>query len=181
MIAETVKEKKWYTIKVQSNREKSVSERIKIDMKKYYDSDLNFLIPTKVVASVKNGKKIIKEQILYPGYIFVETELIEKVEYLVKGTTGAASVLKNSKGQSQPLKQSEIQKMIVEKEKTKEVAESSFIVGEKVEIISGSFTQFRGIIQSLDAEKNKVKIEVLIFGRPTSVDLTLTEIIKVAE
>ena len=181
MIAETVKEKKWYTIKVQNNREKSVSERIKTDMKKYYESELNFLIPTKAVASVKNGKKVIKEQILYPGYVFVETELIEKVEYLVKGTTGAANVLKDAKGHPQPLKQAEIQKMIVEKEKIKEVVESSFMVGEKVEIISGSFTSFRGIIQSLDAEKNKVKIEVPIFGRPTLIDLTLTEIIKVMD
>lgn len=181
MIAETVKEKKWYTIKVQNNREKSVSERIKTDMKKYYESDLNFLIPTKVVASVKNGKKVIKEQILYPGYVFVETELIEKVEYLVKGTTGATNVLKDAKGHPQPLKPFEIQKMIVEKEKTKEVAESSFLVGEKIEIISGSFTKFRGVIQSLDVDKNKVKVEVPIFGRPTSIDLTLTEIIKVVD
>jgi transcriptional antiterminator NusG len=181
MIAETVKEKKWYTIKVQNNREKSVSERIKTDMKKYYESELNFLIPTKAVASVKNGKKVIKEQILYPGYVFVETELIEKVEYLVKGTTGATNVLKDAKGHPQPLKPFEIQKMIVEKEKIKEVVESSFMVGEKVEIISGSFTSFRGIIQSLDAEKNKVKIEVPIFGRPTLIDLTLTEIIKVVD
>lgn len=181
MIAETTKEKKWYTIKVQNNREKSVSERIKNDMKKYYESDLNFLIPTKVVASVKNGKKVIKEQILYPGYVFVETEMIEKVEYLVKGTTGATNVLKDAKGHPQPLKPFEIQKMIVEKEKTKEVAESSFLVGEKIEIISGSFTKFRGVIQSLDIDKNKVKVEVPIFGRPTSIDLTLTEIIKVID
>lgn len=180
MIAE-VKEKKWYTIKVQNNREKSVSERIKTDMKKYYESELNFLIPTKVVASVKNGKKVIKEQILYPGYVFVETELIEKVEYLVKGTTGATNVLKNSRGLPQPLKPVEIKKMILEKEKTKEVAESSFLIGEKVEIIYGPFTSFKGIIQSLDSEKNKVKVEVPIFGRSTSIDLTLTEIIKVVD
>jgi transcriptional antiterminator NusG len=71
--------------------------------------------------------------------------------------------------------------MIVEKEKIKEVVESSFLVGEKIEIISGSFTSFRGIIQSLDPERNKVKIEVPIFGRPTLIDLTLTEIIKVVD
>lgn len=176
-----VKEKKWYTIKVQNNREKSVSERIKTDMKKYYESDLNFLIPTKAVGSVKDGKKVIKEQILYPGYVFVETEMIEKVEYLVKGTTGATNVLKDSKGHALPLKPAEIQKMIVEKEKTKEVAESSFVVGEKIEIISGSFTKFRGVIETLDSEKNKVKVEVPIFGRPTSVELTITEIMKVVD
>ena len=176
MIAELNKTK-WYTIKVQNNREKSVSERIKTDMVRYYSLELNFLIPTKAVASVKDGKKIIKEQILYPGYVFVETDSIDKVIHLIKGINGATNVLKDSRGLPQSLKQYEIDKMIVEKEKTKEVVESSFIKGERVEVITGPFQNFKGTIDRIE-ENGKVRVEVLIFGRPTSVDLTLNEIVK---
>jgi transcriptional antiterminator NusG len=179
MIAELSKTK-WYTIKVQNNREKSVSERIKTDMMRYYNMELNFLIPTKAVASVKNGKKVVKEQILYPGYVFVQTDSIDKVEHLVKGTNGATNVLKDARGLAQPLKQSEIDKMIVEKEKTKEVVESTLIKGEKVEVITGPFQNFKGTIDRIE-ENGKVRVEVLIFGRPTTVDLTLKEIIKIVD
>lgn len=178
MIAETIKEKKWYTIKVQNNREKSVSERLRSDMSKFYNTEVNFLIPTKAVATVKNGKKVVKEQILYPGYVFVETDSIGQVEYLVKSTNGATNVLKDTKGKPQQIKQSEIEKMIVEKEKAKEVVESAYIIGQHIEITSGAFNQFKGTIEKIDEDRNKVTVQVSIFGRPTSVDLTLNDIIK---
>ncbi len=181
MIAETIREKKWYTIKVQNNREKSVSERLKSDMLKFYETEINFLIPTQAIASVKNGKKVVKEQILYPGYVFVETDSIGQVEYLVKSTNGATNVLKDTKGKPQQIKQSDIDKMITEKEKAKEVVESSYVIGQKIEIVSGAFNQFKGNIEKIDEEKNKVTVQVAIFGRPTSVELTLTEIIKVVD
>lgn len=179
MIAEMNKTK-WYTVKVQNSREKSVSERIKTDMMRYYNLEVNFLIPTKPIASVKNGKKVVKEQILYPGYVFVQTDSIDKVEHLVKGTNGATNVLKNERGLAQPLKQSEIDKMIVEKEKTKEVVESTLIKGERVEVITGPFANFRGTIDRVE-ENGKVRVEVLIFGRPTMLDLTLNEVVKVVD
>lgn len=180
MITE-LKAKKWYTIKVQNNREKSISEKIRLDMKRDYDLDVNLLIPTRGVASVKNGKKVIKEQILYPGYIFVETEYIDKVAHLVKSIPGASNVLKDQNGSAIPLKQSEIDRIVVEKEVVKAMIESAFIEGEKIEIISGPFAKFRGTLTSVDMQKNKVKVEVAIFGRPSVVDLTLDDINKIAD
>jgi transcriptional antiterminator NusG len=147
-------------------------------MMRNYNLELNFLIPTKAIGSVKNGKKVVKEQILYPGYVFVQTDAIDKVEHLVKGINGATNVLRDTRGLPQALKQSEIDRMIVEKEKTKQVVESSFVIGEEVEIITGPFSKFKGSIDFLDEEKGKVKVQVLIFGRPTSVELTTNEIIK---
>jgi len=172
------KAKKWFTIKVQNNREKSISEKLKLDMLRNYDEYIQFLIPTKGIASVKNGKKIIKEQILYPGYLFVETNSIDKVEHLVKGTTGATNVLKDSNGKPTPMKDSEIERILGEKEVIKAMIESSFIKGEKVEIINGPFTSFIGVVESVDNEKNKIKVEVPIFGRNTVVDLTTNDINK---
>jgi len=180
MLAE-LKTKNWYTIKVQNNREKSISEKLKSDMRRDYGLEVHFLIPTKGIASIKSGKKVIKEQIIYPGYIFCQTEEIDKVAHLVKSIPGASNVLRDDKGKAIVLKQSEIDKMIVDKEVTKAMIESAFIEDEVIEIINGPFAKFRGTVQSIDVEKNKVKVEVLIFGRPSSVELTLDDINKISE
>lgn len=178
MITAEAKTKNWYTIKVQNNREKSVSERLKSEMMREFNQEISFLIPTQGIISVKDGKKVQKEQILYPGYIFVETNNIDKIAHLVKTTNGATNVLRDNKGTPIILKQSEVDRMIGEKEANKVSLETSFVLGEKVEIVSGPFAKFKGNIESMDIDKNKVKVEVLIFGRATFVDLTLADITK---
>jgi transcriptional antiterminator NusG len=180
MITE-VKEKNWYTVKVQNNREKSISEKLKSDMMRDYGIEILTMIPTRGVASVKNGKKVIKEQILYPGYVFVQTESIDKVVHLVKSTPGASTVLRDDRGAAAQLKQSEIDRIIGEKEAVKAMIESAFITGEKIEIISGPFSKFMGTVDWIDQDKNKVRVEVSIFGRPSLVDLTLDDINKIVE
>ena len=181
MITTEVKTKNWYTIKVQNNREKSVSERLKTEMRREFEEELNFFIPTQGVMSVKNGKKVLKDQLLYPGYIFVETDCIDKVSHLVKTTNGSTNVLRDNKGIPIILKQSEIERMFGEKEANKAMLESSFTLGETAQVINGPFAKFNGKIQELNEEKNKVKVEVLIFGRATLVELTLVDISKINE
>lgn len=168
--------KKWYTVKVQNNRERTVTERLKLEMMREFGQDTNFFIPSRTTMTIKNGKKTPKEEILYPGYIFVETEYIDRIIQLIKITNGATSVIKDNNGRPIVLKQSEINRMLGEKEANKASLETSFIVGEKVKITNGSFANFKGIIDSIDVDKNKCKIEVLIFGRSTRVDLTLDDI-----
>ena len=88
----------WYTIRTQNNKEKKVSERLKLFMKKEYDSELSVLIPTHVSVSIKKNKKDIKDKLLYPGYIFVGTNNIENLTQLVKITDGATNILKDGSG-----------------------------------------------------------------------------------
>ena len=179
MITTQTKTKNWYTIKVQNNREKSISERLRYEMMREFNEEINFLIPTQGILSIKDGKKVQKEQILYPGYIFVETAVIDKIAHLVKTTTGATNVLRDNKGTPIILKQFEIDRMLGEKARNEEVIlTTSFIVGEKVEILHGPFAKFKGTVTDIDLDKNKVKVEVMIFGRGTNVDLTLSDIVR---
>ena len=53
---------------------------------------------------------------------------------------------------------------------------SNFSVGESVKVIDGPFTTFKGKINSVDKEKNKVKVEVLVFSRPTMLELDFLQI-----
>ena len=170
--------KNWYTIKVQSNREKSVSEKLRFDMMREFKEEIEVLIPTQKFSIIKNGKVKQKEQLLYPGYIFVETQSIDKVLHFVKSINGMTSVLKDPQGSPIIMRQSEIDRIAGEVERRKETDKGLYAIGQEVSIINGPFATFRGKIQTIDYEKDKVKTEVIIFGRATIVDLTLSDISK---
>ncbi len=173
-----IQEKNWYTIKVQSNREKSVSEKLKMEMMRDFKEEVDVLIPSQKFSVVKDGKVKQKEQLLYPGYIFVETQSIDKVLHFVKVINGLTNVLKDPQGNPIVMRKSEIERMTGEVEKRKESDKGLYAIGQEVSITNGPFSSFRGKIQTLDYEKDKVKIEVTIFGRATIVDLTLGDISK---
>jgi len=179
MIRETTeKVMKWYTVKVQNNHERKVSERIKLDMSRDYKEEINVLVPIQNTSKIKDGKRVIKEQLLYPGYIFVETDSPNKLEFVVKSTTGATSILKDKKNNAIPLRPTEVEKMVGQKENPGIILKDAFFQGERVMITEGPFQNFKGVIETIDMDKDKVKVEVLIFGRKTYVDLTLSDIIK---
>ncbi len=171
-------DKKWYTVKVQNNRENSVSDKLKTEMIRDFNEDVNVLIPTKTVSSVKAGKIKHKQQVMYPGYIFVETASVDKVLHFVKVINGMSGVLKDPQGNPIVMRRSEIEKMTGIIEEVNKNSKDLFVLGEEVTVINGPFSTFRGKIQSIDFEKDKIKLEVSIFGRATIVDLTLADISK---
>jgi transcriptional antiterminator NusG len=171
-------EKKWYTVKVQSNRERSVSEKLKQEMMRDFKEEVNVLIPSQKISIIRNGKVKQKEHLLYPGYIFVETESVDKVLHFAKIINGMTSVLKDPQGNPIVMRKSEIDRMNGEVEHRQSIDKGLYAIGEEVSVVNGPFSSFRGKIQTLDYEKDKVKIEVSIFGRATVVDLTLVDISK---
>jgi transcriptional antiterminator NusG len=171
-------DKKWYTVKVQNNRENSVSDKLKTEMIRDFNEDVNVLIPTKTVSSVKAGKIKHKQQVMYPGYIFVETASVDKVLHFVKVINGMSGVLKDPQGNPIVMRKSEIEKMTGIIEEVNRTSKDLYVLGEEVTVINGPFSTFRGKIQSIDYEKDKIKLEVSIFGRATIVDLTVADISK---
>lgn len=172
------KTKKWYTIKVQVNHERKVSERLKLDMKRENDEDIKVIIPTQTVVNIKEGKRNEREQLMYPGYIFVETLNVAELDAIVKATTGALNILKDNKKVPLVLRQSEVDRMIGDRNTAAKVIKNSLFQGERVLIKDGPFLNFKGVIESIDVDNDKVKVEVLIFGRKTSVDLSLCDVVK---
>jgi transcriptional antiterminator NusG len=171
-------EKNWYTVKVQNNREKSVSEKLKTEMIRDFKEDVNVLIPTRTISTVKAGKIKQKEQIMYPGYIFVETASVDKVLHFVRVINGMSGVLKDPQGNPVIMRKSEIEKMTGVIEEVNRNSKNLYMIGEEVSVTNGPFSGFKGKIQSLDFEKDKIKLEVFIFGRSTILDVTLNDISK---
>jgi len=174
-------ETKWYTVKVQSNREKIISERVKSEMARN-GLEVNVIVPVEKIYFAKNGKKAHKERIMYPGYFFVESSNLGPLQEALKLVSGNTGILKSkTTGEPSTLKKSEIDKMLLDSNKSNDIDIDlyNFVVGEEVVIVGGPFDKFRGHIDELSKEKGKVKVSVPIFGRITPVDLQLDQIEKI--
>ena len=163
---------KWYVIKVMSGKEKKMKELIQTELKINNSENIisQLLIPTQKSVQMRNGKKVNVEKAYLPGYILVECASINDVESNIKHINGISSILK------QPLSDSEINR-ILGKEASKDM-EDVFILNQKVKITDGPFASFVGDIKDLDTQKQKVKVNVLIFGREVLLDLTFSQIEK---
>jgi transcriptional antiterminator NusG len=173
-------EAKWYTVKVQPNRERSIADRVKIEMEKA-GTYVNPLVPMEKVYFAKNGKKAHREKVIYPGYIFIESDNFSVLQEVLKYIPGNTGILRSKTGEPSLLKKSEVDKMIADNESKASVDLNAFTVGEIVSIIGGPFDKFKGTIEEVNKEKNKVKVNVLIFGRPTPVDLQMDQVQKVID
>ena len=171
---------KWYIVRAQSTREKSVSERI---IKEGDRGDLmgkigRVMVPSEKHFHVKDGKKVTREKVMYPGYIFVETNAIGELKYFLKAVNGATGFLTNRIGEIQSLPNTEIDRMLGIQKVAEEnfTDEIHFIKGEEVKVLEGPFSGFIGKIESV--RDQKVKVEVMIFGRTNIIELSILQIDK---
>ena len=179
-ITESIKTMKWYIVGAQSSREKSVSERIIKDgeMGELVGKIGQVIVPTEKSFHLKDGKKFQREKVLFPGYIFVETNSPTELKYHLKGVNGAHGFLTNRAGDVESLTQAEVNRMLgVQKQKEESIEMgTNFLTGESVKVLHGPFAEFIGTIESV--KEQKVKVEVMIFGRKNLIELALTQIEK---
>lgn len=176
-------ETNWYTIKVQNNYERKIKDRIELELGRT-KADVKIVIPMDRTFSVKKGKKVFKDKVKLPGYLFVETTNIAALSAIVRQTTGATKVLttKDDNGKEIParLKHSEVVAMLLaDEELQKPVSEDIYVVGQVVKIIDGAFSDFDGTIDTIDFEKMRLKALVKIFGKQTPVDLSFDQVNKI--
>lgn len=171
---------KWYVVRSQTNRERSIAERLTNEGAK---GDLmgklgRVIVPIENSFYLKNGKKVKREKVKFPGYIFIETNAVGELKYFLKGMNGAQGFLTNRAGDILPLTQVEVDRMIGEQQKAKEEVnnEPQYIVGEDVKILDGPFSTFNGKIESIKGDK--VKVEVSVFGRVSLIELGIFQIDK---
>jgi transcriptional antiterminator NusG len=125
------------------------------------------------VIEIKNGKKVLVERKLYPGYVLIETTMSQEAQHLVNSTQGVIKFVGTGKA-PQPLRPEEVNRLLGIAEETAETApkeEIPFLVGQAVEITEGPFADFSGTVEEVLAEKGKVKVSVSLFGRPTTVEM----------
>ena len=171
---------KWYIVKTKTNCEArakgSITNLIKTHQLESCLGDI--LIPEKDVVEVLKGKKITRAKKLYPGYIFIQMQLTDKVWHLIKGVSNVISFVGGKKGfpPEVPMSQIESIQNQTQKEYKSPTDQVSFVVGESVAVIEGPFKGFSGMVKEVNTEKARIKIEVSIFGGLTPVELDFAQV-----
>lgn len=177
-------EKKWYVVRAVSGKEKKSKEYLELEVSRLKLSDYisQILIPTEKVFQIRNGKKISKEKVYFPGYVLVEAALVGEVEHVIKGIPNVIGFLGAEKGgEPVPLRMSEVNRLlgkVDELSSTEEEMKIPFVIGESVKVIDGPFNNFSGQIEEINEDKKKLKVMVKIFGRKNLLELSYMQVEK---
>jgi transcriptional antiterminator NusG len=178
--------KKWYVVRAIGGQENKVKSYIETEISRLGLSDFvdQVLVPTEKVIQIRNGKKVNKERIYFPGYIMIEANLSGEVPHVIKSVTGVIGFLGETKGGDPvPLRKSEINRMLG---KVDELAVQNdniaipYVVGETVKVVDGPFNGFDGVIENVNEEKRKLEVMVKIFGRKTPLELSYMQVDKIS-
>ena len=172
----------WYVLKAVSGKEEKVKEYIEAEMKHnnlLQERVSQVLIPLEKQASVRNGKRVVKDKVRLPGYVFLEANLAGDIASVIRFMPNVLGFLGGTDNPT-PVRQSEINRMLGNAEETAFVEETAvpYLVGDTVKVADGPFSGFSGIIEEVNTEKHKLKVMVKIFGRKTPLELGFMQVEK---
>ena len=177
--------KKWYVVRAVSGQENKVKAYIETEINRLGMSDYisQVLVPTEKVVQVRDGKKIAKDKVYFPGYVMIEANLVGEIPHIIKSITSVIGFLGEVKGGDPvPLRISEVNRMLG---KVDELAVNidnqniPYIIGETIKVVDGPFNGFNGTIEKINEDKRKLEVMVKIFGRKTPLELAFMQVEKV--
>ncbi len=168
----------WYAIRVQSNKEDHVRRTLqrKIETHGLADKVSQVVVPVRKYEEIKGGKKRIRSEKIYPGYVLVEMVMDDPAWLFIRETPGVGDFVGAHAGSHQkpyPLGEDEVGKIFGtdETEQEKPALKIDFEVGEGVKIKDGPFEDFDGVVEEIMPEKGRIRVTVNIFGRAAPVEL----------
>lgn len=172
---------KWYAIQTYAGSESSVKKAIESFIVDHglEDKISEVIVPTEDLIEIKNGKKIIKERSIYPGYCFAKLDLDTALWHLIQSLPKVSRFIGEAKKPS-PLTEKDIN-LIFDKINKREAPKPkiSFDTGETVRITDGPFANFNGIVEEYDMIHGKLRLNVSIFGRSTPVEILYSQVEKI--
>lgn len=176
--------KNWYVFRAVSGKEAKVKEYIEAEMKldpMLASHVFEVLLPVEKHASLRNGKRVEKEKLRLPGYVFISADLSGEVAHTLRFTPNVLGVLGGLDNPT-PVPQAEINRMLGTAEETfvQDAVDIPYLVGETIKVTDGPFSGFSGLIEEVNTEKHKLKVMVKIFGRKTPLELSYMQVEKEA-
>ena len=172
--------KKWYVLKVQSNREDRIRESLerRVAIEGVQDLFGDIIVPTERVSEIKAGKKRVSERKLYPGYLMINMvdptlQENEAAWFLVRETSGIGDFT-GAAGKPVPMEPHEVERMLgreTSKQEEQPRLKIDFQPGEQVKVKEGTFENFEGSVDAVDEANGRVTVMINIFGRSTPVEL----------
>ena len=167
----------WYTLRVVSGKEKFVKENVMNELE--FSPDLKgrikeIFVPFEKIVVIKNDKKRIKERMFFPGYIMINVAMDSEIKYFIENSASVMSFV-GPKGQMPaPLREREVKRIFGEVRRKEGIVDNvdvPFKKDDHVKVVSGPFIDFNGVVEEVNKDKQKVRVIISIFGRPTPVEL----------
>lgn len=172
--------KRWYVIHTHSGYEENVAQNLKqrIESLDMEDKIFSVLVPKEKKIKIKNGKRNVFDEKIFPGYVMVEMIVTDDSWYVVRNTPYVTGFV-GSGNKPVPVSDKEIKSL----QKRMGVKEPKYkidiTVNTPVQITDGPFKNFEGKISEIDEERGKVKVLVSMFGRETPVELDYLQVKKI--
>jgi len=170
----------WYVIHTYSGYEDAVAKNLKqrIESLSMEDKIFNVIVPKEKKIKIKDGKRKIVEEKIYPGYILVEMIVTDDSWYVVRNTPNVTGFV-GAGTTPIPVESQEIE--ILKERMGVEVPQYKIdvAIGDSVKIIDGPFKDFDGKVSEIDTDRGEVKVLINMFGRDTPVELDSLQIKKI--
>ena len=190
----------WYVIHSYAGYENKVKANLETRVQNLDVGDYIFQVevPTEEVTEIKNGQRKQVNRKVLPGYILVRMDLTDDSWAAVRNTPGVTGFV-GATSRPTALSLDDVVKFLVPqgaaKKSTRAAAAASassseatlerpeilvdFEVGESVTVMDGPFATLPASISEVNAEQQKLKVLVSIFGRETPVELTFNQVAKI--
>lgn len=166
----------WYVVHTYSGHENKVKANIEkiVENRGMEDIILEVAVPTEEVVEVKNGKRKVKQKKIFPGYTIVKMYMTDESWYVVRNTRGVTGFV-GPGSKPVPLTEDEVKNMGLE---STVITEIDIEVGDQINVISGPFENFSGVVEEINMEKQSMKVRISMFGRETPVELEFVQVEK---
>ncbi len=172
----------WYVIQTYAGYENKVTRNLlnRIAQREMQHLISDVIVPTEDEIEIKNGQRRTIQRKIYPGYVLIRMQLTDDTWYLVRNTPGVSTFVGNGNKPS-PLDEQEVRTILRTMEADEPKVRVTYTVGQTVKIIDGPFTDFEGVVDSIDQDRGRVRVLVSFFGRETRVDLDFLQVTKGVE
>ncbi|XBC41824.1 MAG: transcription termination/antitermination protein NusG [Buchnera aphidicola (Kaburagia rhusicola rhusicola)] len=173
---------RWYVLQAFSGFEGRVAQSIREHIKLHNMENLfgDVMVPTEEVVEIKAGQRKKSEYKFFPGYVLIQMTMNDSSWHLIRSIPRVLGFIGGTSDKPSPISDKEVNiiinrlKQIGDKPRPKTLFEP----GEMVRVNDGPFSDFNGIVEQVDYEKNRLKVSVSIFGRSTPVELDFCQVKK---
>jgi transcription termination/antitermination factor NusG len=175
----------WYVVHSYAGYENKVKTNLesRINSLNMEDFIYQIEVPTRPETQIKNGKRQVVQQKVFPGYLLVRMDLTDESWSTVRNTPGVTGFV-GATSRPSPLSVDEVAKILAEDAPAERRAKEApkvvdFTVGESVTVMDGPFATLPASISEINADSQKLKVLVTIFGRETPVELAFNQVTKI--
>jgi transcriptional antiterminator NusG len=172
--------RRWYVLHTYSGYEENVARNLRqrVETLDMGNKIFSVLVPTEKKTKIKNGKRRIIEEKIFPGYVLVEMEVTDESWYVVRNTPNVTGFI-GVGSVPVPIGDEEVKALKKRMGEEDPKFKIDVVLGDVVRITEGPFKNLEGKITNIDEAKGKVKVNVSMFGRETPVELDFLQIKKI--